>query len=754
MPLSPHTKLGPYEIISRLGAGGMGEVYRARDTRLNREVAIKVLPASFAGAADRLRRFEVEARATSALNHPNILTIHDFGTHDGAPYIVAELLEGRDLREELKQGAIPLSKAVDYARQIVSGLMAAHAKGIIHRDLKPENLFVTADGRVKILDFGLAKIIDQAGPPLMTTDPGVLMGTFTYMSPEQARGETADMRADIFSLGIVFYEMLEGRNPFEGRTASEVMVAILMTEPLPLSRHSSEAPPDLGWIIGRMLIKDRERRYQTTAEIHRDLENLKQEIDFKAQLKRFRLPNETEELVDTFITDSLPPEAFVTTSSNQLGNLSNPPTPLIGRETEITAIKQLLRQEEVRMLTLTGIGGTGKTSLALQVASDLIAEFADGVWLVSLASINDSGLVASAIAQTLGLKESADLPLIDSLKEYLRAKRILLLLDNFEQIVAAGPLIAELLSACPRLKTLVTSRATLRLRWEHEFPVPPLATPDLDQTAPEMLIQSPAVDLFIQRARAVRPGFALTPENARAVAEICARLDGLPLAIELAAARIKALTPQAIRQRLDRRLQLLTGGARDLPARQQTIRNMITWSYDLLEESEKILFRRLAVFVGGCTLEAAEDVCNRRGESDLDVLDNIASLLDKSLLRQKEQSDSEMRYTMLETIKEYGLEQLESSGEAETVRRHHAEFFLKLAEEAEPELTGANQQSWLDRLELEHDNLRAVLRQMAKNGDAKTGIVLAGTLWRFWLMRSHLSEGREWLAGMLAPTDG
>jgi predicted ATPase len=406
------------------------------------------------------------------------------------------------------------------------------------------------------------------------------------------------------------------------------------------------------------------------------------------------------------------------------------------------------------MLTLTGIGGTGKTSLALQVASDLIGDFADGVWLVSLASINDPGLVASVIAQTLRLKESVDRPLIEVLKDYLRARQILLLLDNFEQIVAAGPLVAELLSACPMLKTLVTSRATLRLRWEHEFPVPPLATPDLDQTTPESLIQSPAVDLFIQRARAVRPGFMLTQENARAVAEICSRLDGLPLAIELAAARIKALTPQSIQQRLDRRLQLLTGGARDLPARQQTIRNMITWSYDLLEEDEKILFRRLAPFVGGCTLEAAEYVCSRGGESDLDVLDNITSLIDKSLLRQKEQGDGEMRYTMLETIKEYGLEQLESSGEAEAIRQYHARYFLGLAAEAESELTGANQKLWLDRLELEHDNLRAVLQLMAKNGDAENGILLAGTLWRFWLMRSHLSEGREWLAGMLAVTDG
>ncbi|HKQ74605.1 MAG TPA: protein kinase [Blastocatellia bacterium] len=769
MEIAPGSRFDHYEILAPLGAGGMGEVYRARDTRLNREVAIKVLPASFANNADRLRRFEQEALATSALNHPNILTVHDFGMRDGAPYLVAELLEGKELRAELKEGAIPLGKAFEYAWQMASGLAAAHAKGIIHRDLKPENIFITTDGRIKVFDFGLAKMTEKQTPsaecdepPLTrTTDPGVVLGTVSYMAPEQARGIKVDARSDIFSLGVVFYEMITGRRPFEGKTASDVIAAILTAEP-PLARYLPDTPRYLGRFIGRMLAKDRERRYQTITDILPELENLKREVEFNANLKRFGKEVVTQvqqfkESQVTFITRSFSPEALTAASSKQFGNLSNPPTPLIGREAEMTAVKRLLRQDGTRMLTLTGAGGTGKTRLSLQVASDLIAEFADGVWLVPLASINDSGLVASVIAQTLGLKESDDLPLIESLKDYLREKQILLLLDNFEQIVAAGPLVAELLSACPQLTTLVTSRAALRLRWEHEFPVPPLAVPTLDQTASELLSKSPSVDLFIQRARAVRPEFALTQENARAVAEICSRLDGLPLAIELAAARIKALTPQAIRQRLDRRLQLLTGGARDLPTRQQTIRNTITWSYDLLEESEKTLFRRLAVFVGGCTLETAEYVCNRGGESDPDapdIVDSITSLVDKSLLRQKEQDDGEPRFTMLETIKEYGLEQLELSGEAEIIRQSHANFFLDLAEKAAPELTCANQKMWLDRLELEHDNLRCALRQAAGYGAAETGILLAGALWRFWLMRSHLSEGREWLAGMLAMSDG
>lgn len=778
MAIVPGSRFDHYEIISPLGAGGMGEVYRARDTRLDREVAIKFLPADFAHDSDRLRRFKQEAVATSALNHPNILTIYDIGSHDSSPFIVAELLEGEELRVELREGAIPLPKALEYTRQIASGLTAAHAKGIIHRDLKPENLFVTTDGRIKILDFGLAKLTGvryaergmqkeeaetllQANPDIPHwTDPGAVMGTASYMSPEQARGVKVDARSDIFSLGVVFYEMIAGRRPFEGKTASDVIAAILMSEPAPLPRHLSDTTRDPELIIGKMLAKDPDRRYQSITEILSELENLKQEIEFQANLKKFMPSTEATTQIQhpgesrsAYATRAFSPEGSVA-RSNRLGNLLPPPTPLIGREAETTAIKQLLGNDEVRMLTLTGTGGTGKTSLALRVASDLNPEFADGVWFVPLASINDSGLVASMIAQTLGLKECAGLSLIEGLKKYLQEKQMLLLLDNFEQIVAAGPLVAELLSACPKLNTLVTSRAALRLRCEHEYPVPPLAVPDLNQTTPELLGQSPSVDLFIQRARSVRPDFALTQENARSVAEICSRLDGLPLAIELAAARIKALTPQAIKQRLDRCLQLLTGGARDLPARQQTIRNTITWSYDLLEESEKTLFRRLAVFVGGCTLGAAEYVCSHDGEPDFDVLDGVTSLVDKCLLRQREQCDGEPRFTMIETIKEFGLEQLESSGEAETIRRRHAGFFLDLVENAEPELTGANQKMWLDRLELEHDNLRAVLRQATENRDSGTGIALAGALWRFWLMRSHLSEGREWLAGLLAMTEG
>ncbi|MFQ5794857.1 MAG: AAA family ATPase [Candidatus Bipolaricaulia bacterium] len=392
----------------------------------------------------------------------------------------------------------------------------------------------------------------------------------------------------------------------------------------------------------------------------------------------------------------------------------------------------------MRLLTLTGAGGTGKTRLGLQAAADLIDDFEDGVYFVDLAPISDPGLVVSAIAQKMGVREAevGGRPLLDSLKEHLRDKQILLLLDNFEQVVAAAPQVAELLAACAWLKLLVTSREPCHVRGEHVFPVPPLALPEPDRKRPlaiEYLMQYEAVRLFIDRAQAVKPDFAVTHENAPAVAEICIRLDGLPLAIELAAARITLLPPQVMLARLGSRLKLLTGGARDLPARQQTLRATIDWSYDLLDASEQTLFERLSVFVGGCTLEVAEAVCNGTGdlELDVDVLDGLASLVDKNLLRQEEQVEGAPRFLMLETIREYGLERLEASGEAEATQRTRADYYLALAEQAEPKLWGGPEQGeWLDRLEVEHDNLRAALAWCEQSGECEVGLRLGVALRR------------------------
>ena len=432
-------------------------------------------------------------------------------------------------------------------------------------------------------------------------------------------------------------------------------------------------------------------------------------------------------------------------------NLPVQPTALIGRERELDALRDLLLREEVRLLTLTGPGGTGKTRLGLQLAADLLDHFEDGACFVPLAPISDPSLVASTVAQTLGIREVGGGPILDSLKDYLRDKNLLLLLDNFEQILPAAPLVADLPGACPGLKVLVTSRATLHLRGEKEFPVPPLALPDPERLPPvEALSQYASVALFAERARDVKGDFGLTDDNAPAVAEICHRLDGLPLAIELAASRIKLLAPAAMLARLERRLPLLTGGARDLPARQQTLRDTMAWSYDLLDEAEQRLFRRLAVFMGGCPLDAAEAVCNAEGDLGLDVLDGLGALVEQSLARQLKGADGEPRFRMLETVREYGLEQLEASGELGQTRQAHAEHYLALAEAAEPELRGPEQAGWLARLEAEHDNLRAALEWAVERDAGELGARLGAALWRFWSVRGYLTEGRARLGGVLA----
>ena len=461
------------------------------------------------------------------------------------------------------------------------------------------------------------------------------------------------------------------------------------------------------------------------------------------------------------------------TPNNLTANLS----PIVGREKEIAEIRNLLLQTNARLVTMTGIGGTGKTSLSQAVAQSMLGEFADGVFFIKLAAITNPELVASTIAQPLGVKEAGGKPILEILKDYLRDKQMLIVVDNFEQVMTAAPNIAELIAAASGLKILITSRVLLHLSAEREFVVPPLEMPsDVSQVSLDELSNYEAIRLFVERAQNAKSNFALREENARSVAEICARLDGLPLAIELAAARVKILTPNAILAKLENRLNLLTGGAKDLPARQQTMRGAVEWSYDLLNEDEKTLFRRLAVFAGGFTFEAAEAVVEeekrRKGEevivsdtqsvsstpqllissSQIDILDLITSLVDKSLLVSKEQAEGEMRFRMLEVVREYALESLEMSGEMEAMRHSHAAYFLTLGEEAEVHLQTAQAGEWLNRLEHEHDNLRAAIRWLFEN-DAEMAERLAAAIRIYLINRSHLTEGREWLNAALERSD-
>ena len=477
------------------------------------------------------------------------------------------------------------------------------------------------------------------------------------------------------------------------------------------------------------------------------------------------------------------------------GALPTPLTSFIGRGRELAEIKRLL--SVARLVTLTGPGGSGKTRLALEIAhhiddlpltidegqadakisnrqSSIVNRyFPDGAFFVDLAPITDPGLILSRVAQTLDVREQPGQPLLETLKDTLREKQTLLLLDNFEQVVEGAPLVAALLAAAPKVRALVTSREALRLRGEHEYPVLPLpAPPRRDQrpttndeggvaassvvVGPALLGQYPAAALFIERARAVKPDFAVTDANAPAVAEICRRLDGLPLALELAAARVRVLPPEAMLARLDHRMRFLAGGPRDLHTRQQTLQNTIAWSYDLLSPAEQRFFRRLGVFVGGFTVEAAQAVCDADGVLGLDVLDGVESLCAKSLLQAASDgpwttnsgtvppSAGAPRFTLLETIREYAAEKLEASGEADTVRAAHSHFFLARAEEAKPHVPQWVEWDWVRRVGVEADNFRAVLVWTGEHGETELFARLAAALWEYWYFARHFSEGEAW----------
>ena len=464
------------------------------------------------------------------------------------------------------------------------------------------------------------------------------------------------------------------------------------------------------------------------------------------RLKDLTYPEHIVQLITPDLPADFPPLKTLTV---QRTNLPIQPTPLIGRTQDVAAVLNRLQRTDVRLMTLTGPGGVGKTRLALQTTAELLDAFADGCWFVNLASTNDPVQVVSAIAQTLGVPETADTPPLDSLKAYLRDKQQLLLLDNFEQVADAAPLVAELLTSAPCLKVLVTSRAVLHLSGEHEYSVPPLMLPDSQHLlSADRLSQYAAVALFIDRAQAVKSDFAITNANAPAVAEICYRLDGLPLAIELAAVRLKQFGPEALLKRLEQRLPLLTGGPLDLPVRQQTIRNTIDWSYNLLEAGEQTLFARLGVFVGGCTLEAVAAVCQPETDLSLDVLDRLGSLVSQSLLREEIGPDGEPRFIMLETIREYALELLDASGTAGVLRQAHAGYYIRLAETVEQEIL-SGQEVWKHRLERDYDNVRAALSWALQTGAIDTAMRLSGAIWRFW-EREHMREGRDWLEQTLS----
>ena len=691
MSIASGTRLGSYEIVAPLGAGGMGEVYRARDLRLGREVALKVLPAGLASDAGRLARFEREARTVASLNHPNIVTLFSVEDEDGTRFLTMELVDGEGLDRHLAPGGLPVERVVDLGVAIAEALAAAHEKGVVHRDIKPANVMLTRDGRVKVLDFGLAKLeapdsgLDATQATQALTMPGLLsavgqiVGTVPYMAPEQLRGEAVDSRTDVFALGVVLYELATGRRPFEGATTGVISSAILRDAPPSLAKVRADAPADLERIISRCLEKEPRARFQTA-------------LDVSNELRRMGQARQSGIIVK-------PPPA--------------PSTPLLGREEALESAAERLRGG-ARVLTVTGYGGTGKTRFSIELFRRIASQYPGGAAFVSLASVTAAAEVLPTVSIALDIGEAHGRSSLDALVAVIGDHRLLLVLDNLEQVLDAAGDIATLVSRCPSLQIIATSRAPLKIGAESEFSLPPLELPAADETSLAALKACPSVALIVQRAEKVKPGFALTTANAAAIAAICRRLDGLPLALELAAARVRILEPAVLLQRLDHVLDLLTSGDRDLPIRQRTLRATISWSYSLLDAAEQRLLRRLSVFHEGWTLEAMERVCYAADERHRG-LDELDSLVEKGLVRVVGAGE---RYALLETIRAFSAEQLHAGGEVDAARGAHAEYFLAFSAGVAAGIFGTTQLEAMKRGRDENANTQAAIQWLTARAQA------------------------------------
>ncbi|MEM0984199.1 MAG: protein kinase [Planctomycetota bacterium] len=788
--------LGPYRVERELGRGGMGVVYLGVDPRLDRQVAIKMLPAKVSQDAERLARFEREAKTLAALNHPNLAGVYGLHEHEGQQLLVMEYVPGLTLTDRIEAETVPVDEAVGICMQVAAGLEAAHDQNVIHRDIKPANIRIRPDGAVKLLDFGLAK--PDAGPFASTGDDdetlsiagtamGRVLGTAGYMSPEQARGKPVDKRTDIWAFGCVLFECLAGSRAFGGETPMDAIVAVLEREP-PWSRLPPQTPERVIDLIQRCLEKDDKRRLRDIGDARIELDDALRRLSHNEDAMPARGPRQLGGKRRTGSGSGFQrgsgsgahPSVFgigfgTSTSGMVLGNLPAPVTSFIGRTEEVETVSTLL--DRSRLVTLAGSGGCGKTRLALEVARGRAEFYDDGVWLIDLAGINDSSTVGETVAAALGLGEARDRRPLDLLCETLADRAPLLILDNCEHVLeGCRALVGQLLTACPGLVMIATSREALGVPGEALFRVPSLRMPSADQIDDlKALARNESVTLFLDRARAAKPAFELDTGNAAEVVAICRELDGIPLAIELAAARVKLLTPGQIAERLKDRFKLLRGNSGVSLPRQQTLLAAIEWSYENLEDIERIVLRRLSTFRGGMTISAAEHVAAADGTDDgaiptiedWEVLELIAQLVDKSMLIVEDTADTgpsgksqpnqprETRYRMLESIRQYAAERLDESGETSDCRDRHLEWHAKLANRAEPRLTGPDQRAWLHRLEVEHEDIRtAVDWVLDGEGDLELGRQVAGGVWRYWAYRGHIAEGRKLLARLDAAGQG
>jgi len=704
-----------YRLERPLGQGGMGTVFQGYDTLLDRPVAVKVLTPGKLGTEGRSRLL-TEARAVARLNHPNIVAVYDAGEADGAPYVVMELLEGDSLHEKPPEN---LPTLVEIAKQVCRALAETHARGIIHRDLKPENIILTPGGVAKLTDFGLAR-----SDASRLTDSGALIGTVFYISPEQALGRELDGRSDLYSLGVMLYEFASGQLPFGGEDPVAVISRHLSEMPPPPSQFNPQVPAGLDALMMRLLQKEPQARFADANQTLSALESALGKSDMPATAAHHNLPVEL--------------------------------TSFIGREKELEEIRQLL--QENRLVTLTGVGGTGKTRLALQTARAVLDSFPQGVWAVELSALADAAQATRALASALGVREESASPLAQTLLDYLKTRQVLLLLDNCEHLITFCAELAErILTTCPAVKLLVTSREALGVPGERAYHVRSLRLPEhAAGQSEDLLWQSEAMRLFRERALAANPDFKPTHQESLAVARITERLDGIPLAIELAAARVRALPVEEIAARLNDRFKLLTGGSRSALPRQQTLQALIDWSYELLTDAERVLLRCLSVFSGGWSLAAAEQVCASDVLPRADVLDTLTRLVDKSLVSM-DSAAGETRYSMLETIRQYAREKSISVAELEALRNRHLEYYLEFSRQMEPALWRREQKRWLERADAEYENLRLALEwslsDPANSARFTSGMQLAALIGNFWNIRGVWREGADWYARFILAAD-
>jgi predicted ATPase len=707
-----------YRIEESLGQGGMGVVYRGYDLLLDRHVAIKVLSSPRLGTAGNARLLS-EAQAAARLNHPNIMTVHDAGQMSGTPYIVMELLEGETLRQYRPKDLAEVSNII---WQICAGLEHAHAAGIIHRDLKLENVMRLPSGIIKLMDFGLAcSSKDSNG-----VADDLLVGTLLYMAPELLMSDPASVQTDLYALGVMFYELTCSGAPFKGDDLSELISQQLQSEPQPPREINPLISAAMEALILQMLAKQPADRPGSAAEVS----------------LRLDAPNAPGIL-------EKPPMAK--------NNLPRQLTSFIGRTGEVDHLIELVRSHP--LVTVTGSGGTGKTRLVLRAVEDIIQVrwqefsglFQDGVCLVELAPLADPTLIPQTCLNALQTLQEPGMSALNALTHALQDRQLLLILDNCEHVTAAAASLVEtLLQACPELHILATSREILSVPGEAALRVLPLTFPDVRSLpSQEDLMGFDAVQLFTERARQVFPEFCLTAQNADAVAQICRRLDGIPLALELAAARLRLLSVEQLAARLDHTFRLLAGGSRSVLPRQQTLKAAIDWSYNLLSPQERLLFDRLSVFVGGWTLEAAETVCadgvNIAGE---ELLDLLGGLLDKSLIEVKT-DERERRYRMLETLRQYGRDRMLESGESEMMFNRHLTYFAEFSKRAEYGLRHPGMYEWMERLDLELDNLRSAM-EWAGQDKIELGMQIAADLHYYVNARGCFAESVEWAVRLLA----